>query len=421
MIYVKMQAICGSSTDPFQVQNVDQTRYGVVNLFPPRQEAFPMDEGTRPIIANVERLHRMMDAERLSAVVARGGVNFTYLSGVAYPGTMARHVDLSDSPRPVFVVWPRHGDPVIVTNTRAEAVTRHETWVRQLKVYDPSAERPVQAVCDALQDSGLAEERVGFELGCISVLAHREIAAALPRMSVVDCGPMMDVVRSVKTPGEIALLKRAADVLDEALLEVFPRIREGDSERHVHGAIVAACMKRGAGWAHGYLNSSRNPLPGSEAADVPFMRGDLVRNDYVAYLQGYPGHQSRNAVLGEPSAEQRTQYAKLRDIYLATLDRCRPGARAGEVYAFVVERYAAIGIDYTSFIAGHSVGCWWHQQEPLIRARNPMVLEEGMVLALEPYPGGPWMTQDMIVVAKDGPQLLSTRFPTGELYRIPQG
>jgi Xaa-Pro aminopeptidase len=84
-----------------------------------------------------------------------------------------------------------------------------------------------------------------------------------------------------------------------------------------------------------------------------------------------------------------------------------------------VQRYAALGIRYASFIAGHSVGCWWHQQEPLIRARNPIVLEEGMVLALEPYPGGEWMTQDMIWVAHDEPQLLSTKFATDELYRIP--
>ncbi|OGA45196.1 MAG: hypothetical protein A3G24_15540 [Betaproteobacteria bacterium RIFCSPLOWO2_12_FULL_62_13] len=378
-----------------------------------------MNEGTRPVIANVERLHRMMDHEKLSAVVARGGVNFTYLSGLAYPGTMARHVDLPDSPRPVFAVWPRHGDPAIVTNTRAEAVTRHESWVKRLRIYDPSNERPVLALCGVLRDLGLAEERVGFELGCINVLAHREITSNLPRMSMIDCAQMMDAVRWVKTPGEIALLKRAADVLDEALLEVFPGIHEGDLEREIHGKIIAACTKRGAGWVHGYLNSSRNPLPGSEAGEVPFMPGDLVRNDYVSYLSGYPGHQSRNAVLGIPTLEQQSHYAKLRGIYLAAIDRCRPGITAGDVYAFAVEAYAALGMRYASVIAGHSVGCWWHQQEPLIRARNPIVLEEGMVLALEPYPSGAWLTQDMILVAKDGTQLLSAKFPTAELYRIP--
>ena len=54
--------------------------------------------GSRDTV-NVDRLHEFMDRERLAAVVARSGQNFTYLSGLAYPGTLARHVDISDSTR----------------------------------------------------------------------------------------------------------------------------------------------------------------------------------------------------------------------------------------------------------------------------------------------------------------------------------
>ena len=62
-------------------------------------------------IANVARLHTLMDEAGLDAVVLRSGQNFTYLSGVVYPGTLQRHVDLTDSTRPVVLVWPRHGRP----------------------------------------------------------------------------------------------------------------------------------------------------------------------------------------------------------------------------------------------------------------------------------------------------------------------
>ena len=46
-------------------------------------------------IANVDRLHAYMDRNNLAAVVARSGRNFTYLSGIAYPGTLARLLDLT--------------------------------------------------------------------------------------------------------------------------------------------------------------------------------------------------------------------------------------------------------------------------------------------------------------------------------------
>ena len=42
-----------------------------------------------------------------------------------------------------------------------------------------------------------------------------------------------------------------------------------------------------------------------------FARGDIVRTDYLAYVKGYPGHQSRNAVIGKPSAQQASDYAEV--------------------------------------------------------------------------------------------------------------
>src|SRR5215475_3054537 len=68
----------------------------------------------RPIIANIERLQRLMDTAGLDALVVRGGHNVTYLSGVAFHGTLGRHLDLSASPRGVAIVWPRRADPVFV-------------------------------------------------------------------------------------------------------------------------------------------------------------------------------------------------------------------------------------------------------------------------------------------------------------------
>ena len=57
----------------------------------------------------LERLTQQMDTRGLDAIVARAGINFTYLAGFAYPGTLARHLDLADSPRGVYLIWPRTG------------------------------------------------------------------------------------------------------------------------------------------------------------------------------------------------------------------------------------------------------------------------------------------------------------------------
>lgn len=369
-------------------------------------------------LANIDRLHRFMDQHDLSAVIARSGVNFTYLSGVAYAGTLARHLDLAESPRPVFVVWPRSGEPVVIVNPLAEATTRRDSWISKVIVYASYTEQPFDKLCDALRELGVADGRVGYEESYFSTAQCKTLAEALPHMQLVESSRMLEQVRWIKTPGEIALLKEAADLLDDAFLEVYATIAPGETERSVHSRMVASCIRRGASFAHGWLASSRNTVPAGGQSDMPFLAGDIVRTDYVAYLRGYPGHASRNAVLGTPSAQQLQTYRTVREVYRGAIDLCRPGTVTGAVYQFVADRFAAAGLRFTGQLVGHGVDCWWHQQEPIFARGSKIELEANMVIALEPGVGE-WITQDMYVVTENGPRLLSDKFRTDELYVIP--
>lgn len=376
-----------------------------------------MSNSPAPVIANVPRLNEHMDRHQVSAVVLRSGNNFTYLSGIAYPGTLARHLDLANSVRGVLLVWPRRGEPVVVLDYAAEGLTRQRAWVQRMEVYEPYVETAYSRVVKVLRELGLDRERVGFERDAMTVAHWDEIQRALSGLQMVDCAQMMEEVRWVKTPGEIALFKRAADLLDDVYLEVFPTISPGETERAVHSRMIASCLRKGFGWAHGILNSSSNRIIYAGEGDTPFLNGDIVRTDYVAYLDGYPGHQSRMAVMGKPTAEQQRQYRVTRDIHRMAIDRCRPGTLASEVYEAVASEYAKHGVKYTASLVGHSVGPWFHQQEPVLTRSRKVPLEEGMVLALEPYREH-WHLQDLIVVRKNGPELLSAKFSIEELFVI---
>jgi len=376
-----------------------------------------MPDADRRVIANVARLEEYMDRHHLAAVVLRSGNNVTYLSGIAYPGTLARHLDLVNSVRGVLLVWPRRGEPVIVLDYAAAGLTRERAWVRRLELYEPYVESPYSRLCQVLRDMGLHQERVGFEQDATSVSHLEEVRRILPGLQIIDCAPMMEEVRWVKTSDEVALLKRAADLVDDVYLEVFPTIRVGETEREVHSRMIASCLRRGAGWAHGILNSSTNRVLYGGEGETRFGRGDIVRTDYVAYLEGYPGHQSRMAVLGPPSTEQQRQYAITRDIHRMAIERCRPGVLASDVYDAVVAAYAEHGVQYTASMVGHGVGPWFHQQEPILTPSRKMPLEEGMVLAIEPYRDY-WHIQDLLVVRRDGPKLLSDKFSIEEVFVI---
>ncbi|SDS98346.1 M24 family metallopeptidase [Bradyrhizobium canariense] len=363
----------------------------------------------------IGRLAQQMDEQGLDAIVARAGINFTYLSGMVYPGTLARHLDLADSPRGVYLVWPRSGEPRMVVNAIAEGLARRDSYVEHFDVYEGYIEPPVERLAKVIVDMGLAESRVGFETNFISMADGSTLRSRLPRMQIADSTQLMDTVRAVKTPAELTLFKRGADLLDDAFLACFPTVRPGMRERDLHAALVAHCLAGGSEFTHGILNSGRNTIPYAGESDFAFAAADAIRTDYVAYVKGYPGHQSRCAVVGQPSAEQQQQYAAVRDIYRAANDKLIPGRTAGEVYQFVVERFAAIGVTYKSMLAGHSVGAWWHQQEPVISRDNPRRLEEGMVIAMEPHVDH-WHIQDMFVIRANGPELISDKFPTDKIF-----
>src|SRR5258708_33679713 len=313
-----------------------------------------------------ERLAQQMDEHGLDAIVARAGINFTLLSGLVYPGSLARHLDLADSPRGVYLVWPRSGEPRIVVNSIAEGLARRDSFIEHFDVYEGYSEPPVERLAKVITGMGLAESKIGFETNFISAADWDILSSRLPRMRSSDSVPLMDMVRAVKTPAELGRFKRGANLLDEAYLTHFPTVKPGMRERDLHAVLVAHCLAGGSEFTHGILNSQRNTVPYAGESDFPFAAGDAIRTDYVAYVRGYPGHQSRCAVLGAPSAEQHRQYAVIRDIYQAANDQLVPGRTAGEVYQFVVDRFTAAGMAYESMLPGHTFVPWWHQQEPRI-------------------------------------------------------
>lgn len=376
-----------------------------------------MISGQRDIIANLERLHHLMDQAHCAAVVVRSGKNVTYLSGFAYPGTLARHLDFPDSPREVLLVWPRQGEPVLITNHYAAPLARRDSWLSRIEVYDDYAESPYALMADLLRQLGLNRDIIGFEKTYLSAARWEETRHLLPDITMLDCTEMMARVRWIKTPGEIRLLKDAADLLDEAYLEVFPTVRAGESERDVHGRLVQSCIRRGAEWVHGILNSHRNTVAYGGEGDTVFEPGDIIRNDYVAYVQGYPGHQSRTVVLGTPSEDQQQTYRIMRDIYRRTIEQCRVGIKASAIHAFAEQQFRQHGYSARISLVGHSVGPWWHQQEPYLVPTCHQELEAGMVLALEPHVNY-WHLQDLIEITPEGPNLLSDRFHTDEMFVV---
>jgi Xaa-Pro aminopeptidase len=363
---------------------------------------------------NIKRLNDLMDREGLEALVVRSGENFTYLTGIVYPGTLGRHLDLTGSVRSPVLIWPRNGKPEVVLNDFALGYTRLVSDFA-MTVYLGYREQPYSKVAERLADLGI--RRAGVEFNYCPKRDYDILRTVAPNVDLVDAWSLLDEVRWIKTPSEVALLQEAADLLDDVYLEVLPTIHPGETERAVHARMMRSCIEKGFGWTHGILNSHRNEVMYNGESDFKIAAGDMIRTDYVAYLSGYPGHQSRNVVVGKPSSDMIMTYRKVREVYSILMERITPGAVVADLYNCVVQEFEKRRLKYASLLIGHSVGPWFHQQEPILRRGSSLKLADGMVLALEPYHGS-YHIQDMVLVSETGCRLLSAKIATDELWII---
>jgi Xaa-Pro aminopeptidase len=366
-------------------------------------------------LVNVRGLEQLLKGKGLDGLVCRSGMNVTYLSGVGSPGTLGRHLDMAETPRETFVVWPLSGEGLVVLSEIASHLAAGTSRIKRLEVYQDYADSPEAALARAIRDAGLARSRVGFDLAWFGARRWSELMRLLPDLEPVDCTDELDLVRAIKTPAEVARLRHAANLLDRAFMDIFRTVRPPDSERNVHARLTARAIELGIGSIHGILQSTSNPVLYGGESDIQLAPGDLVRTDYVAYVDGYSANLSRILSIGLPSPKVADQYSVYLDVYRDAVDLLKPGAVGGEVHRAIQALFEARGWEPGPPISGHGIGSWFHQQRPFLVESSQDVLEPGMVVAIEPI-SGHWHLQDEYLITEGKPERISDMF---DIERLP--
>lgn len=212
------------------------------------------------VIANVDRLNRYMDRNDLAAVAVRSGVNFTYLAGMAMPGTLMRHLDVANTVRGFMLLWPREAEPSVVLDSMAEKVVKRDSWINRVELYQAYVESLYSRVVMLLEEYGLANKRVGFEQSTLSAAHWLQIQSALPNMKMIDISQMMDEVRWIKTPGEIALQKKSRICSTTRIWKSFRRSETATASVTFMPALLLAASGAGSRSFMGFLIPVQTPL-----------------------------------------------------------------------------------------------------------------------------------------------------------------
>ncbi len=239
---------------------------------------------------------------------------------------------------------------------------------------------------ELVQADGVTELR--FESNWVSVDTFEKLRAAVGEdVSYVPLDGAPQKLREIKTPAEIVVMRRAADITTEAFAAILPKIREGMTEKELQIELDFTMLRLGADGnafdtiiASGENGSLCHAIPGQRR----LQRGDMITMDFGAKVGGYCSDMTRTVALGEPSAEMRRVY----DTVLRAQTMCEDALAAGK-NCFEIDKLARDYIDAMGYAGrfghglGHSVGIDIHE-EPRLSQKCHETLRAGIVITVEP-------------------------------------
>ncbi|MEP9392587.1 Xaa-Pro peptidase family protein [Gordonia sp. VNQ95] len=259
--------------------------------------------------------------------------------------------------------------------------------------------------------------RIGFEADALTVAAHRRLADDSPDgVELVGRSGLVEGLREVKDAGEVALLRRACAIGDDALAAIIADgvIRAGATEREVARALEWAMYRLGAdGIAFETIVAAgaHSAIPHHRPTDAVLADGDLVKIDFGALYGGYHSDMTRTFVLRRAAAWQKDIYDLVAAAQAAGRAALAPGADLREIDAAArtIIADAGHGEDYVHGL-GHGVGLQIHEA-PGIGKLATGTLPCGAAVTVEPgvyLPGrGGVRIEDTLVVTDGDPELLT--------------
>lgn len=376
------------------------------------------------------RAKAALEASELGAVLLFDQNNIRYVTST-HIGEWAR----DKSAR--CVLLPRNGDPVLWDfGSAAKHHQLYAPWLPesswQAGVTSMRGAMPRESgvpdllaghIYDVLDDHGLLDKPVGLDL------TDMETLASLHRRGIEtgDAAPIMQSARKIKTADEIALLDHAAGIVDAVYQRIYETLRPGVREHEIVADAQRMLFELGSEQVEAI-----NAVSGDRCAPHPHVfsdrllrPGDQAFFDIIHSFMGYRTCYYRTFSVGGTNQGQIDAYKQCREWLDDAIDLVRPGVTTDRIAAvwptaqelgFPSEE-SCFGLQF-----GHGIGVGLYEAPMISRLNSfddPIVIEEGMVFALETYcatrdGSGAARIEEEIVVTADGPRVI-TRFPGEEL------
>jgi Xaa-Pro dipeptidase len=295
-------------------------------------------------------LRTRLEQRRLAAAVVAAPENVFYLTGLDHWGYFAPHL----------LIVPVDAAPVLVTRAMEWVTIEKQVRAAAFRGHSDS-ETAADVAVRVLAERGLAGAPIGVEYWTAG-LSHGLTLALTSGLEArwSDISGLVDDLRQVKSPEEIALIRRAAAVSGAGADAAIGALADGVSEREVAAACVAATIRAGGqppGFGPFIRPRSRLGEEHATWGDGRYRGGETVFLELSGCVGRYHAPLGRLVRLGTPPDEDLAMAVVVGKAFDAVLAALRPGARARDVYAAWQSSVDAAGLPhYRRHHCGYAVG-----------------------------------------------------------------
>jgi Xaa-Pro dipeptidase len=356
-------------------------------------------------ITRLEKLASALRSANLDALALNPGSSLVYLTGL--------HFHLSE--RPVLTFFTADRPPVIVLPELE--MLKLVGLPYEIKAF-PYPENPLEwdgYFKAAASFLGLEGRKIGVEPRAMRLLEFGYIQKIAGGIEPPDASVLVSRLRVHKDAGEVAAMRKAVQVAQEALQATLPAIKVGVTEEEIAAELFVQLLRHGcqpelpfAPIVSGGPNSAN---PHAVPSGRKLQCGDLLVVDWGAAVDGMISDLTRTFAM----CEARPELQKIHRIVQEANAAGRAVARPGEPCA-AVDRAARAVIEkagygeYFTHRTGHGIGMEAHE-EPYMRGDNEQPMEPGMAFTVEPgiyLPGRNGVRiEDNVVITEQGAECLS--------------